>query len=298
MATDGYDSTKWASNSTWEERANAYRSARDAAAAVEEREDLPSLLGLDKNETRVGTQSIDYYLPYSEAYGQASLDINKASEYFPISADGYRSGAGALLWGGYAASTRNRLTQQMVEYGLLDKAYGSEGMSSGNFQDQHNAWDTVLGVANYYGISPFNALSKIKTLSGAGVSGYGRSGGGGGGGGGGGLVTEIPDYASISQRSKDMFRQMIGRNPEDWELSLVADEMQKQFKSADTATRTARLSGNGTFEIPEPAQTTKSFIESKYGDELERQQDVESTTNTNKLILQAATMGAKMVGGS
>ena len=293
----GYDPYGW--NTTWEEGASARVAQQIAAtrAATEGDDDRPPLLGIGDGP-RVGTQSIDAYLPYSEQYGQTYLPTAGAGTGFPITADGYRSGAGSMLWGGYAASTRNRLTQQMVEYGLLDKAYGAEGMSSGNFEDQHNAWDTVLGVANYYGISPFNALSKIKTLSQAGVSGYGRSGGRGGGGGAGGLVTEIPDYASISQRSKDMFRQMVGRNPEDWELTLVADKMQEQYKSADTATRTARLSGNGTYEIPEPAQTTKSFIESQYGNELERQQDVESTSNTNKLILQAATMGAKMVGGS
>jgi hypothetical protein len=289
----GYDPDQW--SQAWEQGASDYSARRAAEEARQEAEDddRPPLLGIGDGP-RVGTQSIDAYLPYSQQYGQSYLPTEGAGTAFPITADGYRSGAGPMLWGGYAASTRNRLSQQMVEYGLLDPAYGTEGMSSGNFQDQHDAWDTVLGVANYYGISPFNALSKIKTLSQAGVSGYGRSGGGGAGG----IVTEIPDYASISQRSKDMFRQMVGRNPEDWELTLVADKMQEQFKSADTATRTARLSGNGTFEIPEPQQTTKSFIESQYGNELERQQDVESTSNTNKLVLQAATMGAKMVGGS
>ena len=294
----GYDPYGW--EVTWEAGTSVRRAQQQAALreTVENaKDDRPALLGIGDGP-RVGTQNIAAYLPYSEQYGQTYLPTEGAGTAFPITADGYRSGAGSMLWGGYAASTRNRLTQQMVEYGMLDPAYGAEGMSSGNFQDQHDAWDTVLGVANYYGISPFNALSKIKTLSSAGVSGYGRSGGGGGGGGGGGIVTEIPDYASISQRSKDMFRQMVGRNPEDWELTLVADKMQEQFKSADAATRNARLSGNGTFEIPEPQQTTKSFIESQYGNELERQQDVESTSNTNKLILQAATMGAKMVGGS
>ena len=109
----------------------------------------------------------------------------------------YISGEGAKDWDGYAPETRKRLEGQMVEAGLL----GEDGFQPGaSNKIQHDAWEEVLGYANYYGVSPFNALRKLQV---EGISmGVGR--GGGGGGAAKWTVTTIPDYNTIAQNAKTM----------------------------------------------------------------------------------------------
>lgn len=202
---------------------------------------------------------------------------------------GYASGAGANLWGSYNPTTRSRLTTSMVGLGLLPKsALKTPDASS---MEQHKAWDEVLGVANFYGVTPFYALSKWNELVGS-----SRRGRGGGGGGGRSTAITIPDYPTIAQRSKDIFRSILGRQPEDWEITLIADEMQSQYRKAAETSLQASLAGNGTFEIPDPSAVTQKFVEDTYRDEVKRRTTVAETGVNNQLLIAAATRGAKVAG--
>ena len=119
----------------------------------------------------------------------------------------YVSGEGGDYWNSYSAETRKRLEGQLVEAGFLSKGGYQPGASN---KIQHDAWEQVLGYANYYGVTPFNAMRKLQT---EGIA-MGLDGGGGGGGGRS-TVTTIPDYPTIAQNAKTMLQRSLGRDMED-----------------------------------------------------------------------------------
>ncbi len=202
----------------------------------------------------------------------------------------YISGEGADYWNSYAPETRKRLEGQMVEAGILGEGEYEPG---GTNKTQHDAWEEVLGYANYYGVTPFNAMRKLQT---EGIA-MGAGGGGGGGGGGRRTVTTIPDYETIAQNSKTMLRRSLGRDMEDWEVALTADEMQRLYKKQAQQQLDASLAGSGQFEITDPGAVTQAFIDDEYSSELDRISDVGEQSNNYKLSMDVLTKGAKMVGG-
>ena len=201
----------------------------------------------------------------------------------------YISGEGANYWDQYAPETRKRLEGQMVEAGLLGEGAYQPGASN---KIQHDAWEEVLGYANYYGVSPFNALRKLQV---EGISmGVGR--GGGGGGAAKRTVTTIPDYKTIAQNAKTMLQRSLGRDMEDWEVSLTANEMQRLYRKQASQQLKASLAGSGEFEITDPGSVTQAFIDDQYSSELDRLGDVSETSANYKLTMDVLTKGAKMVG--
>ncbi len=202
----------------------------------------------------------------------------------------YMGGDGARYWDSYSARTRARLESQMIDAGLLRP--GSYIPGESGFA-QHEAWEGVLGWANYYGVTPFNALARLQR-EGTYKKAYG-GGGGGGGGGGARTVTTIPDYKTISQNAKEMLRNMLGRDIEDWEMKLVADEMQKQYRNQSQQQLQASLAGSGEYEITDPVTVTRSFIEDKYKNELDRLTNVGEQSANYKLAVDVFTKGTAMI---
>lgn len=202
----------------------------------------------------------------------------------------YISGEGADYWDSYSPETRKRLEGQMVQAGILGEGDYLPGASN---KTQHDAWEEVLGYANYYGVTPFNAIRRLE------VEGIATGAGGGGGGGGGGrrTVTTIPDYPTIAQNAKTMLQRSLGRDMEDWEISLTANEMQRLYKKQAQQQLDASLAGSGQFEITDPGSVTQAFIDDQYSSELDRISDVGETSNNYKLSMDVLTKGAKMVGG-
>ena len=202
----------------------------------------------------------------------------------------YQGGDGARYWDNYSQETRKRLETQMVQAGVLREGEYSPG---GTGTQQYRAWEQVLGWANEWNVTPFNALAEMQ------ATGVGRtSGGGGGGGGGAGPSTAytIPDYETISQNAKGMLRNTMGRDIEDWEISLVADELQKNYRKQGQQTVAARLAGSGEYEITDPGTVTQAFVEDQYSDELSRIKDVGDEKRNFGLAMASFTQGAKMVG--
>ncbi len=238
---------------------------------------------------------------YTPAQGQPQIpvirrimiggDVGWAEEDSPQPIFTYMGGDGARYWDSYSARTRARLEQQMVDAGLLREGSFIPGSSS---FEQHEAWESVLGWANYYGVTPFNALARLQR---EGV--YKRTHGGGGGGGGGGAgartVTTIPDYPTLAQRAKEMLRNTVGREVEDWEMKLVADEMQKQYRAQSQQMLDASLAGSGEFQITDPETVTQAFIEDKYRNELDRLTAVGQQSGNYKLAVDVLTKGSAMI---
>jgi len=198
----------------------------------------------------------------------------------------------ARIWDAYSLEYRNLLEQQMLDAGLLAEGGflpGARGI------EQHNAFSVVLSMANYYGIGIGAAMGQLQKLGLARAA--AQRGRGSGGGGGRSTAFTMPDYESIAQQSKDMFRSIFGhRDPKDWELSLVADYMQDQYRQSGEAQVQARLAGNGAIEIPDPNLKTKAYIEETWENELSRLRDIDSTAATHNMLISAATGGARMMG--
>ena len=57
------------------------------------------------------------------------------------------------------------------------------------------------------------------------------------------------------------------------------------------------VGGNGTYEIPDPVKLTQEFVEDTYADEISRLEDIGDQTQTNQLLIGAATKGTNMMGG-
>ena len=207
----------------------------------------------------------------------------------PVPIYTYISGEGADYWNSYSPETRARLEGQLVDAGFLTQGGFQPGATN---KIQHDAWEEVLGYANYYGVTPFNAMRKLQT---EGVAmGVGR---GGGGGGGRSTVTTIPDYPTIAQNAKTMLQRSLGRDMEDWEVSLTANEMQRLYKKQASQQLAASLAGSGQYEITDPGSVTQAFIDDQYSSELDRLGDVGETSANYRLSMDVLTKGAKMVGG-
>lgn len=191
------------------------------------------------------------------------------------------------------SAERTKYSQLLADAGLLDPEWG--GIS-----DFHPtaaaAFQNALALANYYGVDVESALRRegglLKELK-------ARRGGGGRGGGGGGptVKVEVPDYETLVAEAKNLIRKNLGRDPADWEMTLVADEMQRQYGRWAQATAARMIGGNGTYEVPDPVALSQEFVEDTYADEISRVEDIGEQTVTNQLLIGAATRGTQMMGG-
>jgi histone acetyltransferase (RNA polymerase elongator complex component) len=113
----------------------------------------------------------------------------------------------------------------------------------------------------------------------------------------------IPDYETLQQRVTDLMRQTMGRDPEDWEVSILADEMKAQHETYNEqmiqAARDA-YDGKGRvedIEVPDPVVRTQRYLEERYAPEIGRLEDIDEAAQSNQLMINAITKGAQMVGG-
>lgn len=187
---------------------------------------------------------------------------------------------------------RVKYTNMMVDAGLLDPEF--KGLSDYTIQTA-TAFSEAMILANYYGksvdITLKNQAALFKQLN----PGGGRRGGGGGGGPQ--VKLEVPDYETLVANAKDIIRKNLGRDPQNWEMTLVADEMQRQYGRWAAATKARMIGGNGTYEIPDPNVLTQEFVEDTYASEIQRLQDIGDQAQTNQILIGAATKGTNLMGG-
>jgi hypothetical protein len=224
----------------------------------------------------------------------------------------YVSGDELLTYASLSPDTRARLEEKFVRAGLLEREDDVTGYVPGQMGPaQLMAMRTAMSWGTYLGTGYEIALNVLghehqKQLALA----KARAGGGGAGRRPSFSVPaslrEIPDYESISQESQNMFRQRLGRDAEDYETAVLADYMQERYReqnaekirAARAAFYAAQGGGQGVMEVevPNPSLRLQKFLEERYEPEIERNEQVADTSATNRLMIDAITRGAGMVG--
>jgi len=120
-------------------------------------------------------------------------------------------------------------------------------------------------------------------------------------------LRDIPDYKALATESRQVFRQKVGRDLEDWELALLSDELGDSYKNQNDeliklhrAAWDDAMSG-GTMEVDygeveDPNKSLQFDIEEKYANELDRQERVEDRSMSRNLMMDSITTGRRMIG--
>ncbi len=219
---------------------------------------------------------------------------------------GYLSGEEVLIWSQLTPDKRASVERQMVFADLLD-AGGFDPGSVGFTQLEQ--FRDVLAYGNFLGVGWNVALTRM------GVEAKFRRDNEPAPPRGSGAVRAsfsvpaslrtVPDYESAEQETRNLLRNRLGRDPEDWELGVLADNILGHYRNANTekikAARAAfdqaqrGISGDMEIEVPNPQLRTEAFIEDRYSAEIDRTTQVRDTSVTNRLMLEAVTRGAGMV---
>lgn len=202
---------------------------------------------------------------------------------------------------------RAELQSALVEAGLLeDGTYWVGEWDDASLE----AYKTVLGFANRWGASTDEALDRLQKslpdeLRKDGGAGTGEA-----------TFTPpaflAPDYASLAQGVKSMFRTRVGRDPSEEELSQLAGQFggfyRQQFDAEVAAQRSefdARQAGAETGETVAPAAGTAvdpaarfaELFESRFKPEIDRLGSLDDVrANTNNVFASLRTMSS-LVGG-
>lgn len=197
------------------------------------------------------------------------------------------------------AYQRQQVTDQNVTY---QNAY------SYGLLDEIAAYREVLAVANLTGVQPEIAVRLIRERQ----DNVDRQNARAAAGGGGyvkapfsvpAALRTVPDYETLQQRVTDMMRQTLGRDPEDWEVAALADDMKEkhtQYNEQMIKAYRDAYDGKGRvedIEYPEPMERTQRFLEERYAPEMARLEDIDDAGRSNQLMINAITKGAQMVGG-
>jgi len=251
------------------------------------------------SKTYLGGISPDEYYPGQDKtvpgskYGYGSgAAVPTAEEQETYGEDQYRrqyiTGDGAQMVGGWSPERLSAYEELMLDAGLLTPGSYTPGQMG---REQIDGWEYVLGEANYFGLSPQSMIQRLARL------GRNTPRGGGGGGRGRSTAYTIPDYDTLAQNAKNMLRQTVGREINDWEMSLVADELQKNYRKKATQLQAAQLAGSGEFEVTDPQTVTQAFVEDQYSDEISRISGIQENTFNNQLALKTFMQGAGAVPG-
>ena len=116
----------------------------------------------------------------------------------------------------------------------------------------------------------------------------------------------IPDYKSLAQESKGIFRQSIGRDLEDWELSILADQLKEDYSTRNdqmiVAHRAAwedAVAGGSTevdySDVTDPTSALEFDIEERYAGELDRQERVQDRAMNRRILMDSISIGQRMI---
>lgn len=127
-----------------------------------------------------------------------------------------------------------------------------------------------------------------------------------------------PDYATLSQAVKGLFRQQVKRNPRDWELALLADQLNQDYRDLyDSEVQAARQefaaenkaivaasegagpveTSAGSVETVDPANRLRERFETRYADELALREDQATRANDVSHIMSVLTQTSRALGG-
>ena len=248
----------------------------------------------------------------------------------------YQSGQEVALWAAMSPQRQRYWQNEMERAGLLtggERVVGGDpgepppGMTNPGeiaawYAQQQNEYQTmttyssyesmqaykeVLGVANYMGITPELAIRQVRNAFDNANRAARRSGGGGGYSKPPfsipAALRTVPDYDTLKQNVTNMMRQTMGRDPEDWEVVILADDLKSEHeKYNEQMIKAARAAYDNNraltgIEVPDPTTKTQAYLEERYAPEIGRLEDIEEASASNQLMINAITKGANMIGG-
>jgi hypothetical protein len=228
----------------------------------------------------------------------------------------YKTGDGRAEWLGMSERTRIANIKLMADNGLLNadqlKLMQGPNGAGGNPLNlvAMDIWEQAVSLSSQFQLSPLDAIQAIGTQ--IAVTNAAKQASSGGGGrlaptySVPASLREIPDYKTLAQNTKQIFRGELGRNMEDWELRIYADELKRQNEVAQERrigihkqAWDEAIAGGTTdvdFTAVEDPNTALSYdIEKAYAGEIDRNQRVEDRSNTNRLLMNSITTGQRMI---
>ncbi len=226
----------------------------------------------------------------------------------------YKTGDGRAEWLGFSVRERAMRLKLMADNGIFSEgeleAMGYQngmGGSALNFTAM-NMWEQAVSVSSEFQYSPLDAIRAIgeaKAVAEAPTSGRGS-----------GRIAptysvpaslrEIPDYKTLAQNTKSIFRGELGREMEDWEVALYADELGRQHTTANERRIAIHkeawddaVSGGSTevdfTAVEDPNLSLQYDIEETYANEIGRNVRVEDKANQHRLLMSSISLGRRMV---
>jgi hypothetical protein len=226
----------------------------------------------------------------------------------------YKVGDGRAEWLGLSTRARAMRMKLMADSGLITHeqveamqgSWGSGGHPL-NFLAM-DIWEQAVSVSSEFQYSPLDAIQAIGTAKAAqeAATRRGRSGASAPTYSVPASLREIPDYKTLAQNTKQIFRGQLGREMEDWEVQLYADELKREHEEANRQRIDIHkqawdeaLAGGSTevaFTAVEDPNTALDFdIEEAYADEIDRNVRVEDRANQNRLLMQSISVGQRMI---
>ncbi len=264
-----------------------------------------------------------YGLSRNDIYGMSGWDTTSTlyqalqqegptylrSQYFP---DPQAVGNTLLMWSQLSPKSRSRIEGQLEEAGLLPTlkdgtpAYtpGAMGLEQFAALEQVQAWANTEGQGFEFALLDWQAYGRNQRRiaadnrpAGARRASFSIPA----------SMRQIPDYESIEQEVTNIFRSALGRDVEDWELGVLADQMKSKYQDRNAEMIVAAKAnfyqaqggavGATEVEVADPRLRAQKFIEERYGPEIDRRSQIEDTSVTNRLMIDAITTGARMVSG-
>lgn len=216
-------------------------------------------------------------------------------------------------WGGLAKERQSEISLALVAAGYLPESHHE--MTGGQWSTQHaRAMAEAMTDANINGETWDSQLrNRARTIEEAGglpgdEGARGRT-----------FVAPAyrePDYATLSQNVKALFRRGVGRDPLDWELALLADEMNQAYRSAyDADTQAQRQqfdAGNHAIEAAEggadqfvaagtvpnvdPMSRAQERFEQMYEDEIRLNEDRSESLQNAQQVFTTLTSASRLLG--
>jgi hypothetical protein len=198
----------------------------------------------------------------------------------------------------------------MMQQGLItDEQFEEMAFAGGLNLVAMGIWEGVIGLVSYSQADPLAALNalgqekRVLEASQARPSGGGRiapkysvpS-----------SLRTIPDYKTLATESKAIFGEKLGRDLEDWELAILADEMKEKYVNRNKDMIVAHKAAwndavaGGTMdvdftEVQDPTKGLQFDIEERYGAELDRNERVEDRANNRRILMESISLGQRMI---
>lgn len=214
-------------------------------------------------------------------------------------------------WSGMSVRERKMRMRLMADGDMLSE----ENINVMNFSDPYNEqaiqmWDAAKQLSEVHQVDPIHVLTQQGRLNREANAIASRSRGGGGRVGPTYSVPaslrEIPDFKTLAQNTKALAGTALGRDLEDWEVSLLSDELKDEHITANEqriaihkqAWDEAISGGSVDVDftgVEDPNKALSYDIEEMYGSEIARNERVDDRANSRRLLMDSISMGQRMI---